>query len=130
MPRRYAWLGVSASVLAVVCAGASCASSQGNALQGPRVATTLYVRNNHWADVTVYIVRDQTAASVGVVPSMRERTFVLPDASLGSGGQLRLRAEAFASRERHTSDIFSAVPGKRIEWSVEQRMNYSNLVVR
>ena len=130
MPRRRAWFGIATSVLALIYAGVSCASSQSNALREPRVATTLHVKNNHWADVTVYMVGDQAAASLGVVPSMRDRTFVLPNASLGSGGQLRLGAEAFASRERHTSEIFRAVPGSRIEWSIEQRMTYSNLVIR
>lgn len=130
MSRHIAWFGIAGSAIVILSAVVSCASSQSIAIPTRSVVTTLYVTNNRWEDVTIYIGAGDPGLTLGTVPSMQRRKFPVPDAYLGSGSGLRLRADALASRERYTSEIFSVVPGSRMEWSIEHRMKYSSLVIR
>jgi hypothetical protein len=54
---------------------------------------TLLVQNRGWEDVTVFVVRGETAIRIGVVPGLGSRTFLLPSAVTGPGGGIQLRAQ-------------------------------------
>ena len=109
----------------------ACGASMGARHSTPSPASTvLEVRNNHWEEVTVFLLRGDVPLKLGVVPAMRSERFTLPNSYIGSGIDFRLGAESFAARERVSSEGVSVSPGRRIYWTVEGRLKSSGIMIR
>ncbi len=88
----------------------------------------LYVRNNHFEDVRIYLVRGSSAIQLGSVRSLTTRRFVIAPAQLGSSGTLRVVARALASGAVAAPEPLDIDPGAEAFFRVEDNLTYSRLL--
>lgn len=113
----------SALAFAGVLALASC---------GPHYAasptdTTLQVVNRGADDVQIYVLRDGLPIRVGTVLAQSTRQFTLPGAVIGTGDNLRLRAERAITRTATDSQPFFLAAGDSVTWLVEASLGMSTI---
>jgi len=93
--------------------------------------TTLTVKNYNWLDMRVYMVRGGSRVSLGYVTSMDERTFVVPEAALGAGGQgARVVVDPVGSRRGWVSEALNFVPGDQLEARIQNHLAVSYVTFR
>lgn len=88
------------------------------------------VGNRNWADVVVYAVRAGTRWRLGMVTSMSERTFRVPEGSGVATGTIQFLVDPIGSGRGFQTDPVSVFPGQRLRFSVEPRLPLSYVVVR
>jgi hypothetical protein len=113
----------------------SAASYQANTRQPveapvPAGAVVLFVTNGNAEDVRLYLLRGSTQIPIGSVGSFSARRFVIPAVQVGSGGELRLIAQALASRAVAAPEALDIEPGAEVEFKIETNLTYSRLVPR
>lgn len=110
-------------------AGTGCAPSPGRHPAAPARATTttLVVTNHYWAPLRIFLVNGPVGTRIGEIQPGERRVFAITNAQLGSGVQLRLRAQAAVTREEYTSEVFTVVAGGRIAWRIETALRHSSL---
>jgi hypothetical protein len=93
--------------------------------------TTLTVKNYNWLDMRVYMVRNGARVPLGYVTSMAERTFVVPEAALGAGGQgARVVVDPVGSRYGWASEALNFVPGDHLEARIQNHLAVSYVTFR
>lgn len=93
-------------------------------------SVTVYVSNDHSADVRVYLVRESTRIKIGTVGSNSARRFVITSAEAGTSGMLQLLAEALGSRAVAAPEALDIVPGDEVDFHIESNLKYSRLLTR
>lgn len=89
----------------------------------------LEVENHGWSDIVIYLVRGTSAERLGMVGSLNTRTFVLPYRRLGTGIDVRLRADPIGALATFTSEELQVQPGQWIKWTLESDLTRSFLAV-
>ncbi len=91
--------------------------------------TALEVENHGWSDVVIYLVRGTAVERIGMVGSLNTRTFVFPFRRLGTGNDVRLRADPIGDLSTFTSENLQVRPGQWIKWTLESDLTRSFLAV-
>lgn len=128
LARPAIWLGLAVLLLAPAACrphrGAEDELSAAN--QGEFV---LRVINNHWLDVTVYLLRGAERVRVGIVSGNSRQDFVLPGRLLGPGGQISLLGTVSTSDAVVRSTPVLVERGRFVEWRLESVLRNSSVTV-
>jgi hypothetical protein len=89
----------------------------------------LRVLNNHYLDVTVYLLRGAERVRVGIVPGNARQDFVLPGRLLGLGGQISLLGTVSTSNAVVRSNPVLVRRGEFVEWRLESVLRNSTVTV-
>jgi len=91
--------------------------------------TALEVENHGWSDIVIYLVRGTAVDRLGMVGSLNTKTFVFPFRRLGTGNDVRLRADPIGDSRAFTSENLLVQPGQWIKWTLESDLTRSFLAV-
>jgi hypothetical protein len=89
----------------------------------------LEVENHGWSDIVIYLVRGAAADRLGMVGALNTTTFVFPYRRLGTGNDVRLRADPIGAERTFTSENLLVQPGPWIKWTLESDLTRSFLAV-
>ena len=95
----------------------------------PKADVTLLVRNHHWLDINVYLLRGNIRQRLGTVTGASERTFSIPWARLVGQTGLRLIADPVGQSEELGEEAVGVRPGSVVEWTIESVMRQSSITV-
>jgi hypothetical protein len=119
---------LSAAILsACSCAFGKRASDSGAAPRSSEIP--LQVVNNHWLDVTIYVIHDGQRTRLGVAGGSTQTRMLLPSRLLGGGGELRLYGDPIGSPELAITEVIVVQPGQSIEWLLESGLDRSTIGV-
>lgn len=114
-------------------AGAGCGSRRAQsddvAPARARGPATLLVRNSHWSDVRVYLVRAGMPLRLGSVTSQSSGVFEIPADFLGESGSVMLVASPVGGRASYSTPLHGVSSGDALELTVENLLQFSRLVV-
>jgi hypothetical protein len=124
-----------AAILAVLTVGlaAGCATFRSHPDQNAETTAapiTLFVKNYNWSTIHVYVMGSGQTVSLGQITSMDTATFEVPHSALATGGTLRLIADPIGSTSGYISEPVIVAAGDRIEWTIQNRLSQSSVVVR
>ena len=126
-------LNVLAAGLLALGITTGCAGNRG-AADGPLplepVETRVQVRNNNWADMTVYVESNGTRSRLGTVTSTAARVFRIPRMLLASSGTIRLVADPIGPNETFVTQPLQVWAGQRVQFSIENHLAISSVSVR
>lgn len=88
------------------------------------------IENNAWDAIHVYVVAGSRWNSLGVVSSQGRSDYTVPSSSLGGRGEIRLVADPIGSTEGYFSDPILVEPGDRVEWTLQNNLSLSSVMVR
>jgi hypothetical protein len=120
-------LGLGALLLG--CAGKSEDPDQDVEPSRYDAETALEVENHGWSDIVIYLVRGTAVDRLGTVGSLNTMTFVFPYRRLGTGNDVRLRADPIGNARTFTSENLLVQPGQWIKWTLESDLTRSFLAV-
>lgn len=63
----------------------------------PKATATVYVTNDNWLDVVVYVLRGGSRFRLGEVTSIQSAVFRIPDAALGGSDNFAILADPIGS---------------------------------
>lgn len=95
----------------------------------PKADITLLVRNHHWLDINVYMIRGNVRQRLGTVTGASEKSFTIPWARLVGQTGLRLMADPVGQRGELDEDLIAVSPGSVVEWTIEGGMRSSSVTV-
>ena len=91
---------------------------------------SVQVRNNAWAAIHVYAIMGAQWESLGVVSSQNTADYTIPRGMIGGRGEIRLVADPIGSTEGYFSDPILVEPGDRVEWTLQNNLALSSVMVR
>ena len=93
-------------------------------------AATLFVRNNKWTDVVIYVVHGSSRDRLGQVPSVESATYTVPPALLALDGQIVFQVQALGAPEVYwTAPIMISSSHTIIDLTVENFIDYSTFFI-
>ncbi len=93
------------------------------------VEMALEVENHNWSDIVIYLVRGTAEDRLGMVGALNTKTFVFPFRKLGSGNDVRLRADPIGGPRSFVSENLLVQPGQWVKWTLESDLSRSFLAV-
>jgi hypothetical protein len=130
------FLMAAAVVATAACAPLSNRSVAGggpgweNAVEEADLAITLAVRNDNWANMSIYVERDGMLARIGSINAMADASFDLTPAGLQHGGVLNIIARASTSQVSYRTQRLTVRPGQQVRLRLADRIHQSTVVVR
>jgi hypothetical protein len=112
--RSLARTGVCFSLL-VGTAASACAPRSNRQDIPPGTAATLFVDNQAFLDVNVYVLRSGQRTRLGTVTALTTRTFVLRRTMVGTGVSVRFQADFIGSSRAPVSEEVVVWEGDEIE---------------
>lgn len=88
------------------------------------------IQNNNWNTMHVYVVAGGQISSLGQVSSMDTGDFTVPAGMMGGRKEIRLFADPIGSRDSFYSDPILVEPGDHVEWTLQQPLVHSSVMVR
>lgn len=120
----------SATVFALVCASAACASAPvGTPFNRGDSGVDVVVENHAWADLSVYARTGGGNHRLGHVTSGRTVTFRIPSMA-HRVMDVELFADPLASSDLHRSGRFIIHEGQRVVWTVHENRLGGELTIR
>ena len=95
-----------------------------------RSTATVYVQNDNWLDVVIYVVRGGSRYRLGEVSSVQSAVFEVPTAALGATNDIYLLADPIGSNYPYATDEIMMAPGHTIiELRVDNVISHSSYSV-
>lgn len=91
---------------------------------------TVHVKNHNWNTIHVYAIGSGQRKSLGQLATNDSATFTISESIAGTQRELRLLADPIGSRRQHVSERILFEPGDRIEWTVQNDLDQSSVMVR
>lgn len=91
---------------------------------------TVLVKNNAWSSIHVYVVAGGQWSSLGVVSSQNRSDYTVPRSMLGGRNEIRLVADPIGSNRGYFSDPILVEPGDQVEWTLQNNLNLSSIMIR
>lgn len=91
---------------------------------------TVHVKNHNWNAIHVYAIGSGQRRSLGQLATNDTATFTISESIAGTQRELRLLADPIGSRQQHVSERILFEPGDRIEWTVQNDLDQSSVMVR
>lgn len=123
-------------LLVLVGATAACGALSRGPEDGPPRSTfdsdpvTVSVENLSWSTMHVYVAAGGQWESLGQVGSQVTETYEVPSGILGSVKEIRLAADPVGRVEAYFSDPILVEPGDRVEWTLQNNLALSSVMVR
>ena len=112
----------------VAAAPGSTAQAQERTTQAPAPHDVLVrVTNYNLQDVDIYLLAGGQRVRLGMVTTFGSASYALPTWAVRS--DLRLLAHPIGGARTTATDAVSAVPGQRIDWTIENNLAQSSLWV-
>lgn len=120
------------ATMTIMSTATSCApaSSSANAPSSADAPILIEVGNKNWSDVVVYAIRAGMRWRLGMVTSMSERTFRIPESAGVATGSLQLFVDPIGSSQGYATEPINVWPGQRLRFTVESRLPLSHVIVR
>ena len=90
---------------------------------------SVVVQNNHWNDMTLYLVHEGVSDRVGVVTAASTRSFVLPVQRFGAAGSFRLSAYQIGGDRYHVTEPLPVQRAEHITYTLETDLQRSSVTV-
>lgn len=90
---------------------------------------SMVVQNNHWHDITLYLVHEGVSDRVGVVTAASTRSFVLPLRRFGTAGTFRLSAYQIGGDQYHVTELLPVQRGEHVTYTLESDLQRSTVTV-
>jgi hypothetical protein len=90
---------------------------------------TVVVKNQHWLDINVYLLRGTASDRLATVTGASEKVVSVPWTRIGGSGQLRLRADPIGQSGELYTEVISVRPGSVVEWTIGSGLRQSNVGV-
>lgn len=90
---------------------------------------SMVVQNNHWNDITLYLVHEGVSDRVGVVTAASTRSFVLPLRRFGTAGTFRLSAYQIGGDQYHVTELLPVQRGEHVTYTLENDLQRSSVTV-
>ena len=123
-------------LVAAIALAASCSAFQRGPENGPARATydsdpvMVRVENRAWSTMHVYVVAGGQWESLGQVSSQGSDTYQIRSGLLGTNQEIRLAADPVGRVEAYFSDPILVQPGDEVEWTLQNNLALSNVMVR
>jgi len=93
-------------------------------------AATLFVRNNKWTDVVIYVVHGSSRDRLGQVPSVESAVYPVPPALLAPDGQIVFHVQVLGTPEIfRTAPIMVVSSHTIIDLVIKNSIDYSTFFV-
>lgn len=125
-----------ALLVATVALVASCSAFQRGPEDGPPPRTydshpvTVRVQNYAWATMHVYAVVGTRWESLGQLGSQVTETYEISPGLLGTSQEIRLAADPVGRVEAYFSDPIFLQPGDEVEWTLQNNLALSSVIIR
>jgi hypothetical protein len=90
---------------------------------------SMVVQNNHWNDITLYLVHEGVSDRVGVVTAASTRSFVLPLRRFGTAGTFRLSAYQIGGDQYHVTELLPVQRDEHVTYTLESDLQRSSVTV-
>ncbi len=77
-------------------------------------AATVYITNDNWLDMAIFILRSGSRYRLGQVSSLTSSVFELPETIIGAARDLQVVADPIGSNRGWSSPLITIVPGHNI----------------
>jgi hypothetical protein len=96
----------------------------------PTPTATVYVQNDNWSDVVVYLIRGSSRYRLGMVTALQPAKFDVPAAAIGATGDVYLIVHRVGSRYDYSSPDIMLGPGHTIiDLRVDNILDHSSVTV-
>jgi hypothetical protein len=119
-------LAIAAALLVV---GACAPAAQQAAFNQASNPATVFVKNDNWNDVVVYLVRGNQRVRLGSVPSIGRAEFRLPQAYVLGVSDVTLQADPIGATESYISPPIQVYEGARVVLSIQKQLRLSSFAV-
>lgn len=122
----------AATVLCLTLLGCSSASSGALAIRASGESTPITfveIDNRHWSPVTIYAVREGMRRRLGTAVPGHTTALRIPTHLLDSLHRLQLQAVPDGGTGGIVTDRLPIVPGQRVTWTLEARLEMSSVGV-
>jgi hypothetical protein len=103
------------------------AASAGDDLRNAEV--TILIRNHHWLDLNIYLIRGSVSEQLGTAGGLSERVISLPWRRVAGGGTIRLGADPIGQSRGVTTETIVVRPSSVVEWTIESGLRGSHVSV-
>ena len=86
---------------------------------------TILVRNRHWLDLNVYLIRGSVSERLGTVTGLSDRIISLPWRRVEGSGTIRLGADPIGQLRGVTTEMILVLPSSVVEWTIESGLRAS-----
>ena len=105
-------------LLLLVLVGAAC-TGRGRSSPQPAERTTLFIRNNSWSDMTIFVLYSGGSRQrLGLVNGNSSATFRIPSGVVGMGRDLRFMADPVGSSNTAQSFNMFVRPGEEVRLTI------------
>lgn len=123
-------LAVGVATLTSGCARATRLGQSNDRTFCARSTATVYVQNDNWLDVVIYVARGGSRYRLGQVSSVQSAVFQIPPAAIGATGDVYLVADPIGSVYGYFTDNIMIAPGHTIiELRVDNVISHSSYSV-
>lgn len=95
----------------------------------PKADVSLLVRNHHWLDINIYMMRGNVKQRLGTVTGTSEKRFTIPWSKLNGQTGLQLIADPVGQSGELVTETIALRPGAEVEWTIEYGMRSSSISV-
>jgi hypothetical protein len=89
---------------------------------------TVVVKNQHWLDLNVYLIRGTYQKRLGIAGSSSTKVFSVSWSEVG-GSAVRLGADPIGDRTGLSTELLAVRPSSVVEWTIGSGLRQSNVSV-
>lgn len=90
---------------------------------------TILVRNRHWLDLNIYLIRGTVSERLGTAGGLSDRVISLPWRRVAAGGTMRLAADPIGQNRGVITETILVRPSSVVEWTIESGLRGFHLSV-
>jgi hypothetical protein len=85
---------------------------------------TIVVKNQHWLDINIYLIRGTYQKKLGVAGSLSTKVFSVSWSEVG-GSAVRLGADPIGDRTSLSTELVAVRPSSVVEWTIGSGLRQS-----
>ena len=90
---------------------------------------TILVRNRHWLDLNIYLIRGSVAERLATATGLSEKIISLPWRRVEGAGIIRLGADPIGQNRGIRTETIPVRPSSVVEWTIESDLRGSYVSV-
>ena len=104
-------------------------STAAEQLDGRNAEVTILVRNRHWLDLNIYLIRGTVSERLATAGGLSEKIISLPWRRITGSGTIRLGADPVGQNRGIVSETIVVRPSSVVEWTIESDLRASHVSV-